>query len=175
MLLNHTALLLLVAGIVGCAPPPVDQSAPNKAPTAAETSAKTYSEPSAVDHTTASPTDKPTGVLKWASSKEDGLIAARKSGGYVVLVFSTAWSAPCQVMKHEVFDNPGIAKNLENAVLVQVNVDEKRGKALMKEYGVPSIPVLVFLKPDSKPFGRIVGYMTLEGFQHDLDRVLRDR
>jgi len=161
----------LAVGVIGCAPP-IDQTtlkpAPEKPSVSSDSSSSNANDPKTTE-TSGPEVEQPSGLFKWASTREEGLKAATKNGGYVVLAFWVDYSAPCRVMKHEAFNDATVAKKLEKAVIVPVDAEKERG--MMKEYGVQSIPMLVFVKPDGKKFGQIAGYMTLEGFQREVDRV----
>ena len=165
------AALMLAVGVLGCAPS-VDQTPvtpdSEKPPLSSDKSPADQVEPK-VKNDPEPEAEKPSSLFKWAPNREEGLKEAVKGGGYVVLAFWVDYSAPCRVMKHEAFNDVAVARKLEKAVIVPVEPQKEKG--MMKEYGIQSIPMLVFIKSDGKKFGQIAGYMTLEGFKHELDRV----
>jgi len=73
------------------------------------------------------------------------------ASGLVVVDFFATWCGPCKVLSpllHEVADEKSEAK------FIEVDVDEAQN--LAREYGVTSIPTVVFLK-DGKEVDRFVG------------------
>jgi thiol:disulfide interchange protein len=181
-------LCLLAVGIAGCTPS-AEQAIKAPDPVSfkptIENAASTYAQPangqpaeSGSNAPTKSPdpkepAEKPSKLFTWASTREDGLRIAKKNNGIVVLKFEAEWCGPCQVMKHEAFNDPVVAKSLRHAVIVPIDLDTEIGQQLAPQYEVESIPRLVFLKADGKPFGKIDGYMTLDGFRRDVDRILK--
>lgn len=82
-------------------------------------------------------------------------VADSLSGVATVLDFQATWCGPCQQMK------PVIAqaeKEWEGKVKFEaVDVDENQSLAM--QYGVQSIPCLVYLNAQGKEMARTVGYM----------------
>jgi thioredoxin-related protein len=114
---------------------------------------------------------KDTNLFQWAMDRGDALAKAKKEHGYVVLKFEADWCGPCQVMKHEAFESPDVAKALKRAIIVPVDFDSDMGQQLGREYGTNSLPRMVFLHPDGKPFGVIDGYTSVDWLIRQIDRV----
>lgn len=111
--------------------------------------------------------------FRQAKSIEDGLADAKKSSGYVVLVFEAAWSAPCQLLRKEVLSNPEIAETMSGAVIVSVDVDSESGRELRARHKVNSIPYLEFLDTNGHSFGAIAGYSDVTKFKKSLTPILQ--
>ena len=120
---------------------------------------------------------KPPVVLKrsndfhWAPSRQEALKRAKRTGGYVLLVFQTSWSGQCVIMNREAFHDKGIAKTLSKAQIVPIDVDTKAGLKLSEEYKAEEIPNFVFLRPDGTVFGQFFGFMNTEWLQREVKRV----
>jgi len=114
-------------------------------------------------------------LIAWSKTVEEADEAARKDGGYVVLVFEAPWHTGSKIMKKEVFSDPETAKLLKGAHPVSIDIDDPATKDLQKEHEVTAIPVLFFLEPGKKPFGMIDGYYDIGLFQKQLRKTLKGR
>ena len=114
-------------------------------------------------------------LVAWSKTVDEATAAATKDGGYVLLVFEAPWHTGSKIMKKEVFSDPAMAKLLQGAHPVSIDVDDPATKGLQKEHEVTAIPVLFFVKPGQKPFGMIDGYYDLGLFQKQLRKVLKSR
>ncbi len=94
----------------------------------------------------------------------DGKIHSTSSRPLVV-DFYADWCPPCQQMK-PVF--AALAEKYNGKVdFVSINVDEER--ELAAAYGVESIPYFVFIAPDGKEVGHIVGSTPESNFSTALE------
>lgn len=107
-----------------------------------------------------------------AKSREEALRVAKGTGGYVVLKFGAEWCLPCKLMKREAFTDPSVAKLLEKAVLVDVDVDTPYGAKLAKEFHANTLPLLLFLKTDGKDVHGIVGYQDVPDLKKKIEQGL---
>lgn len=76
-----------------------------------------------------------------------------------VLKFSAAWCTPCKVLAATLKDKEGITN---------IDVDADRDKAI--EFGVRSVPTLVFLK-DGKEVDRKTGLMSTSQYEEIIRRL----
>ena len=76
-----------------------------------------------------------------------------------VLKFSASWCTPCKVLAATLKDAEGITN---------VDVDADRDKAI--EFGVRSVPTLVFLK-DGKEVERKTGLMSIAQYNEIINRL----
>lgn len=90
---------------------------------------------------------------------KEGETIAPADGKLVVIDFNATWCGPCkQFAPH--FDAVA-AENAGNAVFYSVDVDKH--PELAAQYGVESIPMVVYIKPDGTTQSS-VGYMDKEQF-----------
>ena len=82
--------------------------------------------------------------------------------GIVVVDFNADWCGPCQMLK-PVFEQ--LAAENKNVKFVSVNVDENN--SLAREYGVMSIPCVVFMQ-NGQEVKRNVGFAPKSVFQEIL-------
>ena len=76
-----------------------------------------------------------------------------------VLKFSAGWCTPCKVLAATLKDQEGITN---------VDVDADRDRAI--EYGVRSVPTLVFLK-DGQEVERKTGLISLGQYEEIINRL----
>ena len=114
---------------------------------------------------------KRSNLFKWAKTREEAKVRAKKTGGYVLLVFQTSWSGQCIIMNREAFQDRTIAKTFAKAVIVPVDTDTKEGLKLSQEYKSEEIPTFVFLKPDGTVIGQFFGFMNVDWLQREVKRV----
>ena len=89
------------------------------------------------------------------------------SGKLVMVDFWASWCGPCKMLAPVV---DAIDREYEGKVLVgKVNVDEE--PELARQFGVMSIPTVVFLK-NGREFERKVGVMPAQAFADILDQNL---
>ena len=98
---------------------------------------------------------------------ESGLNQALSNQGVVVVDFWASWCGPCKMLA------PTIDKLAEQydgkAVVGKVNVDDEQ--ALAVQYGVMSIPTLVYFK-DGKEVERKVGVQPIGTLSSAIDALL---
>lgn len=88
----------------------------------------------------------------------------------VVVDFSAEWCPPCRQLK------PIFAKLKEEYAgkvdFITVNVDSLPD--LSNEYGISSIPALVYLSPDGKEVYRSIGFQEASQIKTDISRYLKN-
>ena len=95
---------------------------------------------------------------------KEGFDKAITSGGITMVDFWASWCGPCKMLSPTV---EAIAQEYDGKVLVgKVNVDEE--PELARQFGVMSIPTVVFLK-NGVEFDRKVGVMPGDVFTGILD------
>lgn len=110
-------------------------------------------------------------LFKWGKNLPEAQAQAKKMSGYTLAKFEASWCAPCRIMKREAFQDKGIAKLLEKAVVVPIDGESPGGQVLMEKYKIDTYPTLVFIKPDGKVFGTIIGYMNVSWLDREVKRV----
>jgi len=86
-------------------------------------------------------------------------------GELTIVDFWAPWCGPCKVL-HPILDS--LQKNNPDVKIIKVNVDESGD--LTKEFGVRSIPTLVFFKGE-KEIERVSGSQQESKFQEIIDRI----
>jgi len=97
------------------------------------------------------------GGIKWMNHKE-GIEQAEKQGKKVFIYFHAKWCGYCTKMNQSTFKNINIIKYL-NDNFIPVIVDSDQEKKISAQYGVRGLPVLWFLKNDSKAISNVPGYI----------------
>ena len=90
-----------------------------------------------------------------------------QSGQPAMIDFSAVWCGPCQILA------PVMEKLAEQydgkAIVAKVDVDEQQMLAI--QYGVMSVPTVLFLK-NGEEVGRLVGVQPAETYAQTLDKLL---
>lgn len=107
--------------------------------------------------------------VRWYSYSE-GLSKAKEEGKPVFIDFWASWCGPCQQMEDEVYPDQDVIEKSRDFINIKVNVDENGD--LAGEYGVDSIPTLVFLNSDGEEVSRNVGALSADGLVSEMDDVL---
>ena len=95
---------------------------------------------------------------------KEGFDKAIAAGGITMVDFWASWCGPCRMLAPVIDDLAG--KYEGKAVIGKVNVDDEQ--ALAMQYGVMSIPTVIFSK-DGKELDRKVGVMPAEAYTAILD------
>lgn len=189
MHVRHILLGLAVGAVIGCQTSP-EPSSKSSVPTGEaksdhghdhdEDKAKALEEQKKADakikiDTSKAPypavTVKKSKLFHWATTREEAMAHAKKTGGYVVLVFEASYLPQCVIMHREGLQDPGAAKLLSKATLVTVDVETEEGLKLSKDFQAEQAPTFVFLKADGTEFGRFFGFMNPDWFRREIGRV----
>lgn len=114
----------------------------------------------------------PKGSPAFKTSGTEALSAAKESGKPLILVFSAAWCAPCQAMKHDVYPSAAVKAFHDQFVWAYLDVDDPRNEPAAGKYGVSSIPHIQFLDASGKPLDKQIGGTSPAAFAKTLKEVL---
>ena len=97
---------------------------------------------------------------------DDAIRQSRDNGKPVLLDFNAEWCGPCQMLRHEVFENEAAGTTVKAAVIPVSLVDRIREQGenppsldqLQRRFDVQAFPTLVLLAPASGRFESRVGY-----------------
>ena len=95
---------------------------------------------------------------------KEGFDKAIAAGGITMVDFWASWCGPCRMLAPVIDDLAG--KYEGKAVIGKVNVDDEQ--ALAMQYGVMSIPTVIFFK-EGKELDRKVGVVPAEAYTAILD------
>jgi thiol:disulfide interchange protein len=100
--------------------------------------------------------------LPWAKDYKTAVSQAKSGNKVVMLDFTASWCANCHKLDRTTYVDPGVVKLLGGAVPVQIDYDKQ--PALVKQYKIGPIPVIVFVDAKGKELGRISKYVDAKEF-----------
>ncbi len=113
----------------------------------------------------------PTTSIAWQTDFESArkMAVARKLP--MMIYFTTDWCGYCKIMERESFGASQVVD--QSAKYVPLKLDaEKTGIAQAKALKVSAFPTFVFLDPQKREIGRILGYKSTPDFVRAVDTVL---
>jgi hypothetical protein len=131
--------------LVGCA------SAP--APVASSPPAQKVEEPKAAPITKAMPPAEPTKGAT-APSLATVIKEAKAAGTMPLLMFSTVWCGPCEIVEREVLPKPEVVQALAPFRFQKYDAEIGEGLAAAQKFGVSSYPTIIFLDADGEEVAR---------------------
>ena len=97
--------------------------------------------------------------IRWYEWGDEAFAAAQRENKPILLDIGAVWCHWCHVMDHESYDNPEVARTInENFIAVKVDRDERPDIDTRYQAAVSAIsgqggwPLTAFLTPDGKPF-----------------------
>ncbi len=114
----------------------------------------------------------PKGSPDFKTSSASAQSAAKEGHKPIILVFSAAWCAPCQAMKHDVYPSAAVKAYHDKFVWAYLDVDDPSNEAAAEKYGVSSIPHIQFLNAEGKAIDKQVGGDSPQAFAKKLKSVL---
>lgn len=107
----------------------------------------------------------------WLTSFDQATKLAKRNGVPVMIYFTTEWCGWCRIMERDTFSDAQVAKSSKAYVGVKLDA-EKEGKVLSQKYKVSAYPSFVFVTPDGREMGRIVGYCEPKPFVNKVKTII---
>jgi len=89
--------------------------------------------------------------------------AARKENKVVMIDFFTTWCGPCKKLDAVTWKDEAVVKWLTERT-VPLKIDAEQEEALAGRFKLDAYPSLVFVQPDGKELGRLVGFKEPQPF-----------
>src|SRR5205085_2718233 len=137
-----SSLLLLSACASAPPPAPAAPTAPTAAPVPATPVAK--STPPAAEPTTGAKAPPLDAVIK----------EAKAAGTVPLLIFSTVWCGPCELVERDVLPKPEVIKALAPFRLQKYDAEIGEGLVAAQKFGISSYPTIIFLNADGEEVAR---------------------
>lgn len=103
----------------------------------------------------------------------EAFVRAQSRSVPLIIDFSASWCLPCQRFKNETLADESVASLLEeSAVLLEIDTDEH--PEIAKQFGIVSLPEIVFLSPTGKEVQRISEFQDVETFTATVNAVIED-
>ena len=99
-------------------------------------------------------------------NNEDFIKNVKEKKGIAVIDFFATWCGPCNMLG-PVFSEVA-EENKDNAFFAKVDIDESM--ALAQEYGVSTVPTVIFFK-DGKEVTREIGFMSKDKIVSNLESM----
>lgn len=96
---------------------------------------------------------------EWGLAHEESREACRP----LLIELGAPWCDACRRMEATVLARDGFLKIAGKMVLLRADADSEEGRGLQKRYLAPFMPTYLFLRPDGKELGRMVGQQN-EGY-----------
>lgn len=108
--------------------------------------------------------------ISWMDYNE-GVKKSVEEGKPVLVDFYATWCGPCRMMDEITYEDEKVIEEiLKNFIPVKVDVDKEQGLAY--QYGVHSIPTIVYLDKNGNEIYRTVGYRSPSDILADMNKAL---
>ena len=111
--------------------------------------------------------------IEWQHSISAAEKVAKKEHRPVLVYFWLEGSSFCQKMYGETLTTQAGAAELAHFVCLSVQADRAEGRQLVQRFGVSTLPTLVFLDEHGNAEDAIEGFIALEGFLAESQRIRR--
>jgi len=108
--------------------------------------------------------------IEWMNFSE-GLQKAKQEDKPVMVDFYADWCGPCRMMDQITYEDEKVIEEvMKNFVPVKVDVDVEQ--ALAYQFGIYSIPTIVYLDENGNEVYRTVGYRSVSQILADMNEAL---
>lgn len=100
----------------------------------------------------------------------EGMQEAKSQEKPIFIDFWAGWCGPCQKMEEEVYPDEDLIQKSSEFINIKVNVDQNND--LANQYGIESIPTLMFLNSEGEVLIREIGFMSSSELIDTMDQIL---
>lgn len=96
--------------------------------------------------------------ITWTNDIESAQKLAVNSDKNIMIFFTGTWCSPCKIMKRQVFADDEVKKAMDAKIIsLEINIDEPKSEALVKQYNIGATPTTIFIDPAGKVIDYAVG------------------
>lgn len=100
----------------------------------------------------------PSNDISWTDDIKSAQKIANNSEKNIMLFFTGTWCSPCKIMKRQVFADDEVKKAIDVKIIsLEINIDDPKSEALVKQYNIGATPTTIFIDPSGKVIDYAVG------------------
>ncbi len=100
--------------------------------------------------------------MKWHKNFAAAQKLAKKTNR-VMVDFYTSWCGPCKMLDRQTWPAPGVSSLLKGAVPVKLDAEAGPNVGIANRYKVQAYPTILFINPQGKVIGTVVGFKGRQG------------
>ncbi|MFZ1948083.1 MAG: thioredoxin domain-containing protein [bacterium] len=108
--------------------------------------------------------------IKWLTSYDEALAAARDDNLPVMVDFYTDWCGWCKKLDAETYVDTQVISM--SASFVSLKIDADAAREIATRYGITGFPTILFLDPAGNEIHRVVGYRPPPQFVLEMNRAI---
>lgn len=115
------------------------------------------------------------GGVEWTEgSAFDAIRAADEANQQTWIYFWSGESENCTAFNDKVLSDSNAVSRLDSFVCIGANPGNTEGRKLVERYGIQTLPSMIILGPDGQVEDAIIGYIEVDNFTKEMDRILRN-